>query len=125
MTDGPVPIAAASDLAILQGAELTGVFVWKYGVTLSFDNKPLTITVESDAELRSQGRTEIYNQEVIVAFGARILSLVGFCVRDMSVTDDKVLKLAFDEGSSLTLRPDSSGYESYSVNLPDGSLFVG
>ena len=46
MTDGPVPIAAASDLAILQGAELTGVFVWKYGVTLSFDNKPLTITVE-------------------------------------------------------------------------------
>lgn len=122
---GPISLASASDLAILQGAELTGVFVWKYGVTLSFDNKPLTITVENDAELHSQGRTEIYNQEVIVAFGARVLSLVGFAVRDMSVTDDKVLTLAFDEGSSVTLRPDSSGSESYSVNLPDGSLFVG
>ena len=126
---GPISIANASALAILQGAELTGVFVWKYGVSLSFDNKPdskpLTITVESNAEFHALGRTEIYNQEVIVAFGARILSLVGFAIRDFNVTDDKVLTLAFEEGSVLTLRPDSTGFESYTVNLPDGSIFVG
>lgn len=122
---GPIILADASALAILHGTELTGVFVWKYGVTLSFDNKPLSITVESNGEFRAQGRTEIYNQEVIVAFGARMLSLVGFAVREIDITEDKVLTLAFDEGSSLTLRPDSSGYESYTVNLPDGSIFVG
>jgi hypothetical protein len=131
MTEDPsrIFIEDASALAILQGAELTGVFVWKYGVTLSFDNRPesnpLTITVESNAEFRTQGQTEIYNQEVIVAFGARMLSVVGFAVREIAVTEDKVLTLAFDEGSSLTLRPDSAAYESYSVNLPDGSIFVG
>jgi len=125
ISQGPISFADASALVILQGAELTGVHVWKYGVTLSFDNKPLSITVESNAEFRAQSRTEIYNQEVIIAFGARVLALVGFAVREFDVTQDKVLTLAFDEGSSLTLRPDSSGYESYTVNLPDGSIFVG
>jgi hypothetical protein len=126
---GPISIADASALAILQGAELTGVFIWKFGATLSFDNKPddkpLTITVENNAEFRAQGRIESYNQEVIVAFGARILSLIGFSVRDLQITDDKVLTLSFDEGSAVTLRPDSTGFESYTVNLPDGSIFVG
>ena len=101
---GRIFIEDASALSVLQGAELTGVFVWKYGVTLSFDNRPdhnpLTITVESNAEFRAQGRAEIFNQEVIVAFGARMLSLVGFAVREVTVTDGKMLTLAFDEGSS-------------------------
>ncbi len=26
---------------------------------------------------------------------------------------------------SSTLRPDGSGYECYTVNLPDGSIFIG
>jgi hypothetical protein len=127
MTDepGPIFIEDASALAILQGAELTSVHVWKFGVSLGFDNKPLTITIESNAEFRTRGQTEIYNQEVIVAFGARILSLVGQHVTEVGVTDGKVLALSFDEGSNLTLRPDSSGHESYSVNLPDGSIFIG
>lgn len=135
MTEDPsrIFIEDGSALSVLQGAELTGVFVWKYGVTLSFDGRPeadadgtsLTITVENNAEFRAQGRAEIYNQEVIVAFGARILALVGFAVRDVAVTDGKMVTLAFEEGSSLTLRPDSTGYESYTVNLPDGSIFVG
>jgi hypothetical protein len=135
MTEDPsrIFIEDASALAVLQGAELTGVFVWKYGVTLSFDNRPdgnadgtsLSITVENNAEFRAQGRAEIYNQEVIVAFGARMLALVGFAVRDVNVTDGKTLTLAFEEGSALRLRPDSTGYESYTVNLPDGSIFVG
>ncbi|MET0445506.1 MAG: DUF6188 family protein [Pseudorhodoplanes sp.] len=121
----PVFLTDSSALAMLQGTELTGVQVWKYGVALSFDNKPLTITIESNAEFRARGQTEIYNQEVIVAFGARMLSLVGQHVTTVGVTDGKVLALSFDEGSNLTLRPDSSGHESYSVNLPDGSIFVG
>ncbi len=131
MTEEParIFIEDAAGLSILEGAELTGVFVWKFGVTLSFgdrpDQNPLTITVESNAEFRAQGRAEIYNQEVIVAFGARMLALVGFAVREIAVTDGKTLTLAFEEGSALTLRPDSTGYESYTVNLPDGSMFVG
>jgi hypothetical protein len=120
----PIRPASAENLASLQAAELTGVFVWKFGVTLSFNNQPLTITVESNAEFRTQGRTEIYNQEVIVAFGARMLSLVGRNVVNVAVAD-KTVALTFDEGSMLTLRPDATGYESYIVNLPDGSVFVG
>ena len=121
----PIRNASAADLACLQDAELTGVFVWKYGVTLSFNNQPLTITVESNAEFRAQGRAEIFQQEVIVAFGARMLSLLGYNVVGFAVADDKTLSLNFSDGSKVTLRPEETGYESYSVNLPDGSLFIG
>jgi hypothetical protein len=123
--EGSIPLAAATDLAVLEGAELTNVSVWKYGVTLRFNNEPLTITVENNAELQSLGRTEIFNQEIIVGFGARMLSLIGRCVSAMQATDDKTIALQFDDGSTLVLRPDASGYESYTVNLPNGSIFVG
>jgi hypothetical protein len=39
--------------------------VWKYGVSLGFNDEPLTITVESNAEFQSEGRTEIFSQEII------------------------------------------------------------
>jgi Family of unknown function (DUF6188) len=124
-SEGTVPIAAAADLASFKNAELTSVNVWKFGVTLSFNDEPRSITVESNAEFQAQGRTEIYNQEIIVAFGARVLSLVGRHVTDALATPDKTFTLSFDDGSKLILRPDSSGHECYTVNLPDGSFFVG
>ena len=122
---GPIRNASAADLACLQDAELTGVNVWKYGVTLCFSNQPLTITVESNAEFRAQGRAEFFQQEVIVAFGARVLALLGCNVVRVAVEGEKTLSLDFSEGSKVTLRPDETGYESYSVSLPDGSLFIG
>ncbi len=126
MTDSaPIPLADAADLVIFKDAELTSVTVWKFGVTLTFNDDPLTITVENNAEFRSQGRLEVYNQEIIVGFGARILSLVGRHVADVQATDDEMLTLQFDDGSALALKPDQSGYESYTVNLPNGSIFVG
>jgi len=123
--DDPIPTASLDDLESFKAAELTSVMVWKFGVTLAFNNEPLTVTVESNVEFRSQGRTEIYNQEIIVAFGARILSLMGHRVVELKTTDDKILSFEFDEGSVLTLRPDDTGTESYSINLPDGSVFTG
>jgi hypothetical protein len=123
--EGSIPLASLADLAVFKGAELTGVTVWKHGVTLSFNNDPLTITVENNAEFQSQGRTEIYNQEIIIGFGARMLSLVGRCVSDFDADEDKAIMLSFDDGARLVLRPDDSGYESYTVNLPNGSIFVG
>ena len=66
--DDPNPTASLADLASFKGAELTGVNVWKFGVTLAFNDGSRTITVESGIEFRSQGRTEVYNQEIIVAF---------------------------------------------------------
>ena len=121
----PIPTASLSDLESFKGAELTGVTVWKFGVTLAFNDEPRTVTVESGIELRTQGRTEVYNQEIVVAFGARILSLMGRRVVELTATDDKILSFEFDEGSVLTLRPDGTGTESYSINLPDGSVFAG
>jgi hypothetical protein len=123
--EGSIPFASTADLVILKGAELTSVSVWKYGVSLSFNDEPLTITVENNAEFQSQGRTEIFNQEIIIGFGARMLSLVGRRVSDMQATEDKTIALSFDDGARLVLRPDNSGYESYTVNLPNGSIFVG
>lgn len=123
--DDPIPAASLADLESFKAAELTSVMVWKFGVTLAFNNEPRTVTVESNVEFRSQGRTEIYNQEIIVAFGARILSLMGHRVVELKATDDKILSFEFDEGSVLTLRPEDTGYESYSINLPDGSVFTG
>jgi hypothetical protein len=61
--DNPIPSATAADLASFKGAELTGVSVWKTGVTLSFNNEARTITIENNAEFRSHGRTETYNQD--------------------------------------------------------------
>jgi hypothetical protein len=123
--DDPIPTASLADLESFKAAELTSVMVWKFGVTLAFNNEPRTVTVESGVEFRSQGRTEVYNQEIIVAFGARILSLMGRRVVELKGTDDKILSFEFDEGSVLTLRPDDTGYESYSIKLPDGSVFTG
>jgi hypothetical protein len=123
--DDPIPIASLEDLESFKAAELTSVSVWKFGVTLVFNDEPRTITVESGIEFRSQGRTEVYNQEIIVAFGARILSLMGRRVVELKATDDKILSFEFDEGSVLTLRPDDTGTESYAINLPDGSVFTG
>jgi hypothetical protein len=123
--DDPIPVASLADLESFKAAELTSVMVWKFGVTLAFNNEPRTVTVESGVEFRSQGRTEVYNQEIIVAFGARILSLMGRRVVELKGTDDKILSFEFDEGSVLTLRPDDTGYESYSIKLPDGSVFTG
>lgn len=119
------PHASPADLAGFKGTELTRVNVWKFGVTLTFDDEPRTITIEGGAEFRAQGRTERYDQEIIVAFGARVLALLGRTVVDANATDDKVFSLAFDDGTLLTLQPDGSGYECYNVNLPDGSIFVG
>ena len=123
--DDPISTASLSDLESFKGAELTSVTVWKFGVTLSFNNEPRAVTIESSVEFRSQGRTEAYNQEIIVAFGARILSLMNRRVVELSATEDKVLSFEFDDGSMLTLRPDDTGYESYTVNLPNGSVFAG
>ena len=36
-TDKPISSATVADLASFKGAELTGVSVWKTGVTLSFN----------------------------------------------------------------------------------------
>jgi len=120
-----IPNATATDLASFKGAELTGVSVWKTGVTLSFNNEARTITIENNAVFRSHGRTETYNQELIVALGARVLSLIGRYAADVQVLEDKTFALSFDDGAMLTLRPDGSGYECYTVNLPDGSIFIG
>lgn len=122
---GPFPTASAPDLGCLQDAELTGVLVWKYGVTLRFNDQPLTLTVESNAEFHTQGRVEVFQQEVIVAFGARVLALLGCTIVAFNVSSDKTLTLNFSDGSGVTLRPDATGFESYSVNFPDGTMFIG
>ena len=123
--DNPIPSATAADLASFKGAELTGVSVWKTGVTLSFNNEARTITIENNAEFKSYGRTETYNQELIVALGARVLSLMGRCAVEVQASEDKIFALTFEDGAILTLQPDGSGYECYTVNFPDGSIFVG
>ena len=120
----PISDATPADLESLKGAELTTVTVWKFGVSLKFGDELGTLTVESNAEFRSQGRTELYNQELIVAFGARVLSLVGRCVVDVARGEDKTLSLDFDEGTRLTIRPDVSGYESYQLDFA-GRLMIG
>ena len=123
--DDPISVASLADLESFKGAELTGVTVWKFGVTLSFNDEPRTITIENNIEFRSEGRTEVYNQEIIVAFGARILSLMNRRIVELRASEAKILAFEFDDGSMLTLRPDDTGYESYTVNLPNGSVFVG
>src|SRR3954465_8596492 len=88
-----MPSATATDLASFKGAELTGVSVWKTGVTLSFNNEARTITIENNAEFRSHGRTETYNQELIVALGWWRLSLIGRCAVEVRALEDKTFAL--------------------------------
>jgi hypothetical protein len=123
--NSPIPEATPADLASFKGAELTGVSVWKNSVTLSFNHEARTITIENNAEFRSHARIETYNQELIVAFGARVLSLIGRSTVEVQALDDKTFALTFEDGAILTLRPDGSGYECYTINFPDGSIFVG
>lgn len=111
---------ASAFLVAFTGAELTGVFTWKFGVTLHFNDEPMTITIENNAEVRSHSRTEIFGQEIIVGFGARMLTLVGRRIADIQALDGNVFRLGFDEGTTLTLRPDASGYESYQIACPAG-----
>ena len=125
MTDKPISHRSVADLASFKGAELTGVSVWNTGVRLGFNNEARTITIENNAEFRWHGRTETYNQELIVALGARVLSLIGRCAVEVQALEDATFALTFDDGVILALRPDGSGYECYTINLPDGSIFVG
>src|ERR1051326_3909486 len=97
--DDPIPTASLADLESFKGAELTSVNVRKFGVALAFNDESHIITVESGGEFRSQGRTEVYNQEIIVAFGARILSLMGRRVVELTATDDKILSFELDRKS--------------------------
>ncbi len=50
---------------------------------------------------------------------------MGRCAVEVQALEDKTFALTFDDGAILTLRPDGSGYECYTVNLPDGSIFIG
>jgi hypothetical protein len=117
-----IPRASANPLERFKGAELTTVMVWKFGVKLSFDDEPCTITIENNVEFASRGQTESYNQGVIVSFGAHVVSLIGCHIIDLQIAENKTLALNFDDGSILTVRPDMSGYESYQVSSPDGML---
>ena len=114
--------ASANPLERFKSAELTTVMVWKFGVKLSFDDEPCTITTENNAEFASRGRTESYDQGAIVSFGAHMVSLVSCHIVDLQIAENKTLTLNFGDGSILTVRPDMSGYESYQVSSPDGML---
>jgi hypothetical protein len=50
---------------------------------------------------------------------------MGHCAVAVQALEDRSFALTFDDGAILTLRPDGSGYECYTVNLPNGSIFVG
>ena len=123
MSDEPPPMAP--QLESFKGAELTSVNVWKFGVTLAFNDEQRTITVEGPVEFRSQGHIESYNQEIIVAFGARVLSLMGRRIVGIEASADNSLLFEFDEGTTLRLLPDETGYECYQIDLPDGTMIVG
>jgi hypothetical protein len=117
--------AIAPQLESFKGSELTSVNVWKFGVTLAFNDEVRTVTIEGPVEFCSRGHIESYNQEIIVAFGARVLSLMGRSVVELRSPGDHVLSFEFDEGTTLTLRPDDTGYECYQIRLPDGTIIVG
>jgi hypothetical protein len=105
----------------LKGKELTTVSVWKFGVTLIFDEDAFTITIENNAQLDSPGRErELYNQERIVAFGAQVVSLIGRRIAALNISEDGTLKIGFDEESTVLVRRDPSGYESYQLGCSDG-----
>jgi hypothetical protein len=117
----------AANPSAFTGAELTDIAVWKFGVSLGFNDAPMAITIEGHAEIRTNGQSQTYDAEGGIALGARLLELLGRKVSAVAYDQAaKVLALTFDGGVELTLRPSTqSGYETYQVNMPDGSMLVG
>ena len=101
--------------------------VWKYGVSLGFNDAPMAITIEGDAEIKANGKSETYDAQGGTALGARLLEQLGRKVTSVAFeTTSKLFVVVFDNGTELTLRPNAgSGYETYQINMPDGSMLVG
>ena len=117
----------AANPAAFTGAELTDVSVWKYGVSLGFNDAPMAITIEGDAEIKADGKSETYYAQGSTALGARLLEQLGRKVTSVAFENtSKLFVVVFDNGTELTLRPNTaSGYETYQINMPDGSMLVG
>lgn len=117
----------AANPSAFTGAELTDVSVWKYGVSLGFNDAPMAITIEGNAGIKASGKSESYDAQGGTALGLRLLELLGRKVTSVAFeTTSKLFVVVFDNGAELTLRPNAgSGYETYQINLPDGSMLVG
>ena len=121
----PKPDIPRADPSIFKDAVLTSVMVWKYGVSLSFNDEPMAITIEGNAEIRSNGRSENHDAQGGIALGARLLELLDRKVVSVAYDEKaKALVLAFDGSVELTLRPDDTGYESYQINVPGRSPLI-
>jgi hypothetical protein len=117
----------AANPSLFTGAELTDVSVWKYGVSLGFNDAPMAITIEGDAEIKANGKSESYYAQGGTALGARLLEQLGRKVTSVAFeSTSKLFVVVFDNGTELMLRPNAaSGYETYQINMPDGSMLVG
>jgi hypothetical protein len=113
------------DLLVLKDVEIIQVSIWKYGVILRFNNK-VSITIEGDAEIKSNGERQLYSGQDGISLGKRLLELLECKV--VSVTFEEAsskLSLLFDSDTALTLwREPNSPYESYQVGLPDKLVIV-
>jgi hypothetical protein len=112
-------------LAIFRDAVITTVTVWKHGVSLGFNDSPLAINIEDDAEVRTAGQGEQLSADNRIALAKRMLDLLGRHVVSAAVAADGVFTMMLENNLELILRPLESGYESYVIFLPDDTTLVG
>jgi hypothetical protein len=116
------------DLSFLRGRKLDSVCIGLYQVRLVF--KPGNVKIDSFGVFkhrRADGVMVEVKVEVEVGkvpTSGILLSLLGSDVVQVDWNPDGTLNLTFTNGEVVTFIDDTSGYESYWINSPDGQIVV-
>jgi hypothetical protein len=114
-----------SRLSSFQGAVVTSVLTWRYGVSLGFNDEARAINVEGQAHIRTGGRSEQFAADGNVALAKRLLDLIGRRIDRIAVTENGALLVVFEFDFVLTVPADETGCESYVISFPDEFILAG
>ena len=109
------------DLGFLQNKELIQVCIGQYDAILNFVDA--SISIESTIVFQAGNGEPIAYSSYIEAAG-KLAGLLGQTIVKVAVEPPGTLILTFSAGAVLSIRDDSTQYESYSIVDASGTIIV-
>jgi hypothetical protein len=110
------------DASFFVGGVLETVTFAINAIHLTFDTGT-AVTVQKHVRYRVSSN-EPLRDDVLPTLESGLMALVGRRVESTALRLPGDLILEFERGGTLLVEDDSEGYESYSMNTPDGEIFV-
>jgi hypothetical protein len=110
------------DASFFVGGVLETVTFAINAIQLTFDTGT-AVTVQKHVRYRLSAN-EPLRDDVLPTSNSGLMALVGRRIESTALRLPGDLILEFERGGTLLVEDDSEGYESYSINTPDGEVFV-